>query len=300
MQKALALIQPGLKLNIKAEVYDIISFMITTNVAKTDDGTIQINFSVPKSDIEKAEAKALADLGKDVTVAGFRKGNAPVEKVKSKIDAGKLLEKTLGSILPAAYSKAITEGNIKPIIYPKFEIIKQGDTWEIQAKVAELPLVELPNYKDIIGGAIRSASIKKEPTKQEKEEIVIKTLLESIKIKIPKIILDEEVNTRLASLLERTEKLGLKLEQYLASIGKDEKTIRDEYEKQVTDGISIELILNKIAEIEKTKVDEKEIDAAIKASGVTETHKGHIEEQKVLVRSVLARRAVLDQLTSLN
>lgn len=274
--------------------------MVTTNVARTDDGTIQINFSIPKADIEKAESSALTDLAKNITVAGFRKGKAPIEKAKEKIDPGKLLEKTLGSILPAAYSKAITDNKIKPIIYPKFEILKQGDMWEIQAKVAELPEVDLPDYKNIIAGAIRSSSLKKELTKQEKEEIVIKTLLETIKIKIPKIIQDDEVNTRLASLLSRIEKLGLKLEQYLASIGKDEKTIRSEYEKQVTDGISIELILNKIAEAEKTKVDEKEVDTAIKASGVKETHKGHVEEQKVMVRSVLARRAVLDQLTSLN
>jgi len=274
--------------------------MVTTNVARTDDGTIQINFSIPKADIENAQKGVLEELAKDITVAGFRKGKAPVDKVKNKIDEGKLLEKTLGKILPTAYSKTIAENNIKPIIYPKFEILKQGETWEIQAKIAELPLVELPDYKNIVAGAIRSASIKKEPTKQEKEEIVIKTLLESIKIKIPKIILDEEVNTRLASLLERTEKLGLKLEQYLASIGKDEKTIRAEYERQVTDGISLELILNKIVEAEKTKVDEKEVDAAIKASGIAETHKEHIEEQKILVRSVLARRSVLDQLISLN
>lgn len=283
--------------------------MVTTNIAKTDDGTVQVNFSIPKADIDKAQEKALAELTKNVTVAGFRKGNAPVEKAKAKIDPGQLLEKTLGSILPEAYTKAITENKIKPIIYPKFEIMKQGDpnngddTWEVQAKVAELPQVDLPNYKEIVAGAIRSASLTKEPTKQEKEEIVIKTLLESVKIKIPRIIIDEEVNARLSQLLERTEKLGLKLEQYLASIGKTEQSLREEYEKQVTDGITLELTLNKIAEIEKTEVAETEVTEAIKQAGIqTEGHEGHshIDEQKAMIRSVLKRRIVLDQLTKLS
>lgn len=269
--------------------------MVTTNIARTDDGTIQINFSIPKADIDKAQEKALAEFTKTVTVAGFRKGKAPVEKVKDKVDAGKLLEKTLGQILPDAYTKAITENKITPIIYPKFEILKQGEVWEVQAKIAELPQVELPNYNDIVKKALKGTK-----TKQEKEEAVIKALLASIKIKLPKIIIDEEVNARLSELLNRTEKLGLKLEQYLQSIGKDEKTLRADYEKQVIDGISLELILNKIAEVEKTQVDEKEVETALKTSGFKDEHAEHTEQQKQLIRSVLKRRIVLDQLSKLN
>lgn len=274
--------------------------MVATNIARGDDGTIQINFSVPKADIEKVREEALAELAKDVTVAGFRKGKAPLPKVEEKIDPGKLLERSLGKILPPAYTKALTDNKIKPIIYPKFEILKQGDIWEIQAKIAELPLVELPDYKDMLAGALRAASLKKELSKEEKEQVVIKTLLDSIKVKVPKIIIDDEVNMRLSGLLERTEKLGLKLENYLASIGKDEKTLRSEYEAQVTDGISLELILNKIADNEKIEVPETQIDEALKASGVKEVHEGHIEEQRTLVRSVMKRRVALDQLVTLN
>ncbi|CAN5328523.1 hypothetical protein BH10PAT1_BH10PAT1_3810 [soil metagenome] len=272
--------------------------MVSTTIARTDDGTIQINFSIPKIEVDKAQEKAIADLSKDMTVKGFRKGKAPIEKVKERIDPGKLLEKTLGQILPDAYTKALTENKIRPIIYPKFEIMKQGDTWEIQAKIAELPLVEVGNYTDLIKSAFKT--LKKDATKQEKEDLVIRTLLDSIKIKLPKILTDEEVNARLSQLLERTEKLGLKLEQYLQSIGKTEQSLREEYDKQVDEGISVELILNKIAELEKVQPDEKDVDTAIKQAGIMEDHVGHVEEQKVMVRAVLKRRIVLDRLSSLN
>src|SRR5258706_6347899 len=154
------------------------SLALTINIARADDGMIQINFSIPKADVDKAQDKALADMAKNVTVAGFRKGKAPVAKVKEKIDPGQLLEKTLGQILPDAYTKALTENKIKPIIYPKFEIIKQGEVWEVQAKIAELPEVELSDYKNIIG---------KLPKKTQ--DSVIKVLLDTIKIKIPRIII---------------------------------------------------------------------------------------------------------------
>jgi len=274
--------------------------MVTTNVARTDDGTIKINFGIPKTDIDKAQEVALSELSKNISVPGFRKGKAPTDKVKERIDPGKLLERTLGQILPEAYSKSLTENKIRPVIYPKFEIMKQGEVWEVQAKVAEMPQVELPDYTQIVTGAIRAASVKKEATKAEKEEIVIKTLLEAIKVKLPKILIDEEVNMRLSQLLARTEKLGLKLEQYLAFTKPWNTDIFEEYEKQTSDGITLELILNKIAEVEKTQVDEKDVDAAVTASGVKEEHEGHIEEQKMIVRSVLKRRAVLDQLTKLS
>jgi len=58
--------------------------------------------------------------------------------------------------------------------------------------------------------------------------------------------------------------------------------------------------LNKIAEEEKTEVDEKDVEAAITTAGIkTEGHEGHdhVEEQKVMIRSVLKRRKVLDILT---
>ncbi len=271
--------------------------MVTTNIARTDDGTIQINFSIPKIDIDKAQETAISELAKDVTLPGFRKGKAPLDKAKEKIDAGKLLEKTLGKILPEAYTKALTDNKIRPIIYPKFEIFKQGETWEVQAKVAELPEVDLGDFKNLVGGAIRAELLKKELTKEEKEQVAIKALLASIKVKIAKIIIDEEVNARLSGLLARIEKLGLQLESYLASIGKDEKTLREEYEKQIGEGISLELILNKIADQEKVEIPDSQVDAAVKASGA----KGPVnDEQRILVKSVLKRRAALDQLISIS
>lgn len=136
---------------------------------------------------------------------------------------------------------------------------------------------------------------------EEKEQIAIKTLLETIKINIPKVLIEEEVNARLSSLLERIEKLGLSLDTYLSSIGKTPEGIRGEYEQSAKDALSLELLLNKVADSEGLKVEEKEIDGAIAASGADPkvAERLNTPEQRRLIRSVLLRKAALDSLTSL-
>ncbi|HEX6977403.1 MAG TPA: trigger factor [Patescibacteria group bacterium] len=269
---------------------------ITSTVATTEDGSVQITFSIPKKVIEDAQEKIVLDYQKNTTIAGFRKGNAPLEKVKAKIGEQELTEKCLAQILPLAYSEAVTANKIKPITYPKFELLSQGDTWQVRATTALFPEIELGDYKKTVEGALRAASLKKELTKEEKEQKVISTLLETVKVKLPRLLIDEEVNTRLSSLLARIEKLGLNLDSYLASIGKTGEGLRNEYEKQVKEGITIELALNKIAENEAVEVSEKQVDDAIKATGVEAPQN---PEQKLVVKSVLRRRAALDRLMAL-
>ncbi|MBI1864081.1 hypothetical protein HYS03_02630, partial [Candidatus Woesebacteria bacterium] len=119
-------------------------------------------------------------------------------------------------------------------------------------------------------------------------------LLETTKVNIPKVLVEEEVNARLSNLLSRIEKLGLSLETYLSSIGKTADTLRAEYEKQAKDTITLELTLNKIAQTENIKVTEAQIDETIKVSSLKDT-----PDQRRLVRTVLARRAGLDSLINL-
>lgn len=269
---------------------------INSTVAKTDDGTIQINFSIPESVIKVAQEKALKDAAKEITVPGFRKGMAPVEKVKERVGDTYLTEKTLSHILPDAYTQALVKNKIRPITYPKFQVLSQKGDWQVSATIAEFPEVDLGDYKKAIEGEIRSASLKKELTKEEKQNKVIETILQTVKIKVPKVLVADEVDGRLSGLLQRIEKLGLNLDAYLKSIGKTADELRADYEKQVREGLIIELSLNKIAEEEKVEVPQKEVDEALATARQDKTPS---EQDKMYVTSVLKRRAVLDRLSQL-
>ncbi|KKQ43050.1 MAG: Trigger factor [Microgenomates group bacterium GW2011_GWC1_37_8] len=285
-------------------------------IARSDDGTIQITFTVPFTDIEKARNDAANQLGKDIVVPGFRKGNAPIQKVLESIPENTLLEKSLSLILPNLLSEAIKKHNLKPAIYPKFELLKtnEGEDWQIRAVTCEILPIELGDYKKEITGLARTKSIwtpqkgkkdekesHKEMSRAEKEQEVIKVLINTVKVKIAKVLIDEEVNSRLSKLLERIEKLGLNLEGYLASIGKTAQSLRSEYEAQSQSALALDLILTEIAKIENIQVGKNDVDEAISASKADPGLAKELDtpERRQFIEVILKRRKVLDNLISL-
>lgn len=285
---------------------------ITHAVAKSDDGTIQITFTIPYSIVEESQKKVVEEFAKTAEIAGFRKGKAPVEKVREKIEPNTLIEKSLGLILPKALGEVITQNKLKPAIYPKFEVIKTNtdEDWQIRAVTCEIPEVILGDYRKLITGAKtiwtpgmdkKEESHSAEVSRDKKEQDVIKILLDSVKITIPKILIDEEVNSRLSNLLERIEKLGLTLEGYLTSIGKTPQALREEYGTQAKNTITLDLVLNKIGTEEKIQISEEQINDALKAVSADPKlfEKLNTPEQRLLIKGVLMRKGALDYLVTL-
>ena len=204
---------------------------ISSKFEKKDLGNVEIVYTIPADLIAKTKSEVLEELSKDVTLPGFRKGMAPASKVESSLSTDTVNEHILSHLLPKAFADSVKEYKFNPAIYPKFEAIKigQGSDWEIRALTCELPKVTLGDYKKKLKG--------------KTEDELIKELTEVVKLEIPQMLIDEEVNERLSQLLSRIEKLGLQLEGYLKSVGKTVETLREEYQKQSKDAISLELIL---------------------------------------------------------
>ncbi|MBU0572234.1 hypothetical protein KKH23_01015 [Patescibacteria group bacterium] len=289
---------------------------ISYTVAKSKDGTIQITFNIPFEDIKKTREVVAKDIGKDLELPGFRKGMAPLDKVLDHIPQNTLIENILRAILPEPLGKAITEHKIRPAIYPKLELVSanEDENWQVRGTTCELPEVKLGNYKKIISDAAKTSTIwtpdqkgsekkdakKKVLSREEKEQKVIKILGESIKIDIPKPLVDEEVNRRLSDLLQRIEKLGLTLESYLSSIGKTADLIRKDYEEQAKEAIRFDLILGKIVVEEKIKVSEEDVEQTLKAYSQGDKPDAHPStDQKSMIEAVLKKRAALDTLCAL-
>lgn len=285
---------------------------ITSVIARESDGNIQITFTIPFDIVKKSQDETIEELAKDIEIPGFRKGTAPLSRAKEKISQSELIEHSLSHILPNALGDAISENKLKIAIYPKFELIsaKDNEPWQIRGVTCELPEVDLADYKKEVAGALRVDSIivpgkqtQKEKSKEEKESLVIQAILKSVKVNIPRILIEEEADSRLSSLLGRLEKLGLALESYLASQNKKAEDLRAEYALQAKEAISIDLILNKIAEVEKLDVDPKEVDSALKISQTTAPAKNEspedMESRRRLIESILRRRKALDFLIAL-
>lgn len=261
---------------------------ISSTFKRLDNGNVEVLYSIPAEIIIAIKSEVLKEFAKDTNIPGFRKGNAPISKVEDAVSEEKLSEHILSHILPQAFSDSIKEHKFNPAMYPKFEAVKIASTknitddgvWEIKAVTCEIPKIVIP--KDL----------KKKLKSDEKDQgVLVKSLLEVVKLDLPKLLIDEEVNARLSQVLARIERLGLTLEGYLKSVGKDVIKLRAEYEQQSNEAISLELILNEVANIEKLDVTEAEVDEFIKSTG-EELIKVEKEQRDVLKRVILRRKAL--------
>jgi len=91
---------------------------------------------------------------------------------------------------------------------------------------------------------------------------------------IPEILIDSERQKMFYELKRDLDKNGISIEQYLADIKKDEKSLYEEFRAQAEKRAKAALLSRSIAEEFKIEVSEAEMDAEI------ETLKGHYKDDK--------------------
>jgi len=275
---------------------------ITSQIKKQEDGTIELTVTVPWSAIVEAKKEVINEHVKEAELPGFRKGMAPLEKVEQSLDKAHIKEDILRKILPGAYAEAVKTNALNPIISPKIHVQKIDDDkdWEFIAQTCEMPKIDLGNYKEGVQNVTAKSKIVvpgKENQAVSFDEIA-KALLESVKLIVPKVILDQEVERLLAQTLDEIKRLGLTLDQYLASSGKTIEALRADYAKKAESDVKIEFILGQIANEQNIKVEESEIEEAIKAAKTEEERKS-LTNNKYLVASIIRQQKTLDYLRNL-
>lgn len=281
--------------------------MTKSILEKQPNGTIKVTISLPKEDVIKTRKEVVETLAKQANLPGFRKGKAPKEMVEDKLNEDVVREEILKKLIPQAYTKAVQEHNLKPIMNPKLHVekIDEKEDWVFHAFTCELPEITLGKYKEavskitakskiILPGADSSPGAGQKPNMDE----IMKAILETVKVQVPAILVEQESDRLIAQLLDDIKKLGLSLDQYLASTKRTPEDLRAEYATRAENDIKIEFVLQKIAETEKISVDPKEIEEAIqKAQSPAE--KQNLEANRYLLASILRQQKTLDFLTNL-
>jgi len=278
---------------------------------KLPDGTIEVTINIPWKRVLGAYQKKLEQLAKVVDVKGFRKGKAPIKMVEKQLNKATVYQEILKEIIPDLYLEAVKEHKIKPIVNPQISVVslEEKKDWQIKAVTCEIPEIKLGKYKEEIKKTLSSDKIwvpgkDKEKQTQESEtkklDKIFKTLIKSIKFEVPEILIQEEANKMLSKLIDQTNQLGLTLEQYLASSGKTADQVKKEYQNQAEQTIKLELILSKIADEEKVKVTDDQVEKMIKSIPEKETQESFKNEaQKAYIRQILRKRQVIDNLSKL-
>jgi trigger factor len=141
---------------------------MATQINRLQNGTIEIHLVLPWTEIQNSYEKEVLKAIDEIELPGFRKGKAPREMVEPKLDKDHLYSDALESILPKAYSGAIKEHSLKPLLYPHIKVVKSDPDkdWEFDALICETPEVDLKDYQVAV----------KKVTKEPKEGLLTRIL----------------------------------------------------------------------------------------------------------------------------
>ncbi|MCL6096575.1 MAG: hypothetical protein M1444_02745 [Patescibacteria group bacterium] len=271
-------------------------------IQRQEDQTITLTITIPWAEVKKTKDAVVADYTKNAQVPGFRKGKAPRKLVEEKIDEEKVKEETLKKLLPQFYLQAINEQKINPVIAPRIHVekLEEGKDWQFIAITCEAPEIKLGDYKTGVRKITAKSKIiipGKEPVEASFDDIV-KEILASVEVKIPKIIIEGEVERLLSQTLDEVKKLGLTLDQYLGSTGRKAEGLRREYEQKAENDIKLEFVLQKIAQEEKITVEDKEVEEAIQQAK-SDAERQNLQANRYLLASILRQQKTLDFLKNL-
>ena len=276
----------------------------TEKVVRDENGNITLNITVPSKKVEDARKKVVDHLVTHVQVPGFRKGKAPRAKAEAQLSKDKIKEETLKMVLPDAYSEAVKEAGINPIINPQIhiEVFDEGTDLKVKAITAEAPEIKLGDYKKAVKDVTAKTKIIKpgEEGKEQKPNMgeIIEAAMKTTDIKIPLVLVDQEVTRLLSQLIDELKSIGLTLDQYLASRNLDGEKIREEYRKKAEHDLKLEFMLRKIGDVEKITVNEKDIEDAL-SSIQDETQRQQVMQNPYLVANIIRQQKTLDHLASL-
>lgn len=134
-----------------------------------ETGEVEIKSEISAKEFGEAISETLADIQKEVTVPGFRKGTAPEKMVKDKIGITALMREAAEHAISHAYGHILEAEKIDAIGHPKVSITKiaEGNPLEFTIVTAVVPEVKKLDYKKI---AVKENSKKSEEVTISDEE----------------------------------------------------------------------------------------------------------------------------------
>ncbi|MBI2641698.1 hypothetical protein HYW87_03845 [Candidatus Roizmanbacteria bacterium] len=289
--------------------------MYSFSLKKLPKNTLDVNVNLSNDTVAKEYKNTFQLLLKDLSVQGFRKGKVPPGVAEKHLPKETVYQELIRTLLPKIYQEIIKKENLQPVISPKIELVKakEGEDWQIKITIALKPLVSLGNYKELIKNVKdthKKADIwtpgKNEKEKQEKEakdrqsllNEILTTLLKEVSVEISDLILEEELNRRLARLVDDVEKIGLTTESYLKSKNTTMEELKSRYKNEIEESYKIEFILSELSEKEGIKVEQSDIEKLL-SSIKDETERKKARDNSYFYAMILRKQKTLDYLLGL-
>lgn len=122
-----------------------------TTIKHISETRVLLTVVLDAEELKGAEQVALVRLGKQLKIAGFRKGHAPASVVAKSVDPNALAEETMNAAVSKSVADAYVQDNLMPLDRPEVEIKKfvPGEVLEFTAESDVLPEVKLGDYKKL-------------------------------------------------------------------------------------------------------------------------------------------------------
>lgn len=257
--------------------------------AKLDD-TVVIDFcgSIDGKEFEggKAENHELK-LGSNTFIPGFE-----TQVVGMKTEE----EKDINVTFPEEYFSKELAGK-DAVFKVKVHEIKEKELPKIDDEFAK-DVSEFDTLKELKADIkAKKEKQNEERSKNELQEIAVKTVAESSEVDIPSGMIEAEVDAMAEDMNNRLAYQGVSLEQYLKMVGKSMEDYKKENEEPAKESVKMRLVLEAISKDAKIEVDDKEIAEKIeelaKAYGRKEEElNGNEELKKNLEASIKSEKSI--------
>ena len=141
---------------------------MATIIKKPDDSAVEVQAEIAVERVAKYRTKALKELGNEVALDGFRKGNVPETILVQRIGESAIMERTASIAISDELPEILAQEKIIAIETPKVTITKlaPGNPIAFTALVTVMPEVTLPDYRAI---AKKHAAPLEQPTVSDAE-----------------------------------------------------------------------------------------------------------------------------------
>lgn len=289
--------------------------MFAHKLKKLPKNSYEISVDIKWSEIEKELEKAFLELQNGLEVEGFRKGKVPKAVAEKHLKKDAVLSRAVQTLLPRIYDEIVKKEGLKPIISPRIELIKakEKEDWQVLIKLAEKPEIVLGDYKLKIknlklktksddiwlpGQDKTKPEVQGQEKKQKHLNEILTLLLKETKCDISDLVLEEELQSRLAQLVDDVRKIGLTVESYLKSKNLTMDELKARYQKEIAEMYQLEFILLDIADREKIQIEQAELNVLFE-SIKDEKERANVAQNSYFYASVLRKQKTLDFLTSL-
>lgn len=155
------------------------------NVLKNAKSQVELEITVEAQEVEPFLDKAAKNLGKDLEIPGFRKGNAPYDILKQKVGEPAIWQEAADMVIAEKLLQAVKQENLEIAAQPQVEITKLAPNNDLifKANFATVPKVKVGDYKKL---KVKNKEIKIDDKK------IDKTLQDIRKMRAKETIVERE------------------------------------------------------------------------------------------------------------